>query len=115
MPLAAPIPDACSPRVDTWYTPWDKLPEDMANAVAALYYNQLTWENYGTYLIKEMLYAGLMKWEEKAVVLFLGYADPELWDCWQNHYKLQVDQHWGGICPGKAVVGGVRVGHILVE
>ncbi len=33
-----------------------------------------------------MHYAVLTR-EEKAAALVLGYANPELWDCWQNHYK----------------------------
>jgi hypothetical protein len=86
MPLAAPIPYTRSPRVDARYALWDKLPEEMAAAVAVRYYNQSTWENYGTNLVEDMHHAVLTR-EEKAAALILGYADPELWDCWRNHYE----------------------------
>ena len=54
-----------------------------------------------TTVVEQKHYAGLMR-EEKATVLTLGYADLELWDCWQNHYKwielgmkyVQVRQWW---------------------
>jgi hypothetical protein len=71
-------------RVNVWYVPRDKLPEEYLVAVTALYYNQSTWDTYGTNAVEQMHYVGLMR-EKKAAALALGYAGPKSWDCWQDH------------------------------
>jgi hypothetical protein len=43
------------------YTPWDELLEKLVAVMAALYYNQSKWENYGTNLNKEMHYTWLTR------------------------------------------------------
>ena len=86
MPSSAPIPYARADRVDARYVPWDELDEGHLIAATALYYNQSTWEAYGTNIIETMNYAVLAR-EEKTSALALGYADAESWDCWQNHYE----------------------------
>jgi hypothetical protein len=86
MPSSAPIPYERSERVDLRYVLWDELSEEQQLAATALYYNQTTWDYVGTNVVEQMHYVGLTE-EEKAAALELGYADPESWDCWQNHYE----------------------------